>query len=93
VSNHTWSRIGEVFHAALEQDPARRDDFVAELCGQDTELRAEVEAMLAAHAGQTRLQLEDRLLSEGEAPDPMLGATVGAYRLVGLLGRGGMGDV
>jgi serine/threonine-protein kinase len=93
LSEPTWSRIGELFHAALEQPPEERDRFLARECGDDTALLSEIESMLAAHEDQSRLRVEDRLLSDGEQVDPMLGRVIGAYRLVSLIGRGGMGDV
>jgi tetratricopeptide (TPR) repeat protein len=89
----TWSRIGEIFHAALEVPGEERDAFLARECGDDATLLDEVVAMLGAHAGETRLVVEDRLLAEGDPAERLIGRTIGAYRLVGLLGRGGMGDV
>ena len=41
-----WRQITEIFHAARERDPARREAFVAEACRDDPALRREVEAML-----------------------------------------------
>jgi eukaryotic-like serine/threonine-protein kinase len=41
-----WREITEIFHAACERDPARREAFVAEACRDDLTLRREVEAML-----------------------------------------------
>jgi serine/threonine protein kinase/tetratricopeptide (TPR) repeat protein len=93
LSDLTWSRLGEIFHAALEKDPADRAAFLAQECAGNQAARREVEAMLEAHEGSTRLLAEDRLLCESEAPDPRLGRKIGAYRLVELIGRGGMGDV
>jgi hypothetical protein len=44
-----WKEIDRVFAAALERDTAERPAFLAEACGGDAELRAEVESLLAAH--------------------------------------------
>jgi hypothetical protein len=44
-----WKEIDGVFAAALERDPAEWPTFVAEACGRDAELRAEVESLLSAH--------------------------------------------
>ncbi len=93
MSDLTWSKLGALFHTALERPLAERDAFLAEACAGDRALRAEVEEMLAAHEGQSRLRVEDRLLRDGDQADPLLGETIGAYRLVELIGRGGMADV
>ncbi len=93
MKDPTWSRIGETFHAALECTPDERDDFLARECGDDPALLNEVQSMLAAHQGDTRMRVEDRLLSDGQTVAPRLGSVIGSYRLVSLLGRGGMGDV
>ena len=41
-----WHQITEIYHAARERDPARRNAFVAEKCLGDPTLQREVEAML-----------------------------------------------
>ncbi|HMS44091.1 MAG TPA: hypothetical protein PKE69_27945, partial [Pyrinomonadaceae bacterium] len=40
-------KIEEIYHAALEKTPAERAGFLAEVCGDDEDLRHEVESLLA----------------------------------------------
>jgi serine/threonine-protein kinase len=42
-----WNEIDRVFAAALEHEPAERSAFLAEACGDDEELRREVESLIA----------------------------------------------
>ena len=44
-----WSRVKEVFAAALEQEAARRASYVEQACAGDAELRTEVISLLEAH--------------------------------------------
>ena len=44
-----WERVKDLFSAALEREAAERDAFLDEACGGDTELRAEIDSLLAAH--------------------------------------------
>ena len=46
MKSERWHQITEMFHAARERDPERRDAFLADACGEDATLRREVEAML-----------------------------------------------
>jgi eukaryotic-like serine/threonine-protein kinase len=82
-----WTRVQNLFHAALEQAPARRAAFVAEACGTDADLRAEVESLLAAHDEEGLLGEPPGLDREPEAE------SFGPYRILRPLGHGGMGAV
>jgi hypothetical protein len=42
-----WRQIQQVYDSALEQDPARRNDFLSETCKDDLALRRKVESLLA----------------------------------------------
>jgi hypothetical protein len=42
-----WKEIERLFHAAMERPTGERSAFLAEACGEDRELRHEVEMLLA----------------------------------------------
>ena len=51
-----WQRIGAIFDEVAEMPFDARSGLLARLCAGDTELRAEVERMLAADARATRFE-------------------------------------
>lgn len=88
------AEIEEVFEHALDLDPDRRGAWLSERCAHDDELRAEVEALLAANDVTSGI-LERRLtpVTLDLATDPLRDRRIGPYRVVRELGRGGMGVV
>jgi hypothetical protein len=42
-----WQKIQQLYHSALEQEADSRETFIATACGDDEELRQEVESLLA----------------------------------------------
>ncbi|MCH8936987.1 MAG: tetratricopeptide repeat protein [Gemmatimonadetes bacterium] len=93
-----WKEIELVFSGAFELEGGERDRFVEEHCTGDPELQREVEGLLASldSAGEYFEELASRI---GVPIDPetyaerLVGKRVGNYRLVNLIGRGGMGAV
>ena len=95
-----WNEIGALYERALSRPPGERAALLDAACGHDPALRAEVETMLAAYEDDPDF-LETPALPDDagrpplpglDAEDPAIGS-VGPYRLVRPLGRGGMGEV
>jgi TolB-like protein/Tfp pilus assembly protein PilF/tRNA A-37 threonylcarbamoyl transferase component Bud32 len=90
-----WSRVKELFWAALERAPDQRYAFLRDACGGNQSLRTEVESLLAANEQpasvlQRPLPLPDSpLLAFTAFP----GLRLGAYELIREIGHGGMATV
>jgi len=88
-------RALRILRDALDASPAERMAFVATCCGDDPALRERVDSLLHAIAG-TDLDAPDQIAIEEdprEQADALLGARLGAFRVVERIGRGGMGVV
>jgi serine/threonine protein kinase len=75
--------LEELFQRALDQPPDQREAFVRKACAGDGELAARLRELLAQDARGTLGVLAT------EPPEQR----IGSYRLVRLLGQGGMGSV
>ncbi len=92
-----YARVTALFHDALEQPPGSRAAWLADAC-DDPDVRHEVAALLAQHTDAGPGLLDRPALAYpddtvGDEADPLLGECIGAWRVTGLLGRGGMGAV
>ncbi len=87
-----------LFEQAVTLTLEKRDAFLDRACGDDAALRQEVEDLLAADARAAketfwkRSALHNQIIADRIA-SPTIGETVGRYRLIELIGRGGMGAV
>jgi serine/threonine-protein kinase len=92
-----WQRIQSLFHAAVDLPASEQRAFLQAACTEeDHELVSDVVAMLQHDAGGSSLldrSLADVAHSTLAAPDGPLLKDFGQYRLLKLLGEGGMGVV
>ena len=91
-------KVQELFHAAVSLEPAARTAFLVEACESDRELLDEVQSLISAHeregsfidspAAKPIAELLASVSSES-----FVGQTVGSFKILSQLGRGGMGEV
>jgi eukaryotic-like serine/threonine-protein kinase len=88
-----WRQLTGIFHGALTRDASARASYLDDACGGDGALRAEVAAMLAAHAEGSQVGEIPLNVSMAQTAQFASGAMIGPYRIDQLIGEGGMGQV
>ena len=86
-----WRQVTAIFHAARGREPAIRAAFLDQACAGDASLRSEVDSLLAGHEDAGRAGTS--AVSTGGLPQLSPGTAFGQYRIEGLVGSGGMGQV
>ena len=103
MASERWQRIEQIYEAALQRSANERRAFLESACGDDGALRREVERLITAseqagefltapawHAAPSGLLTEATIDAQDRS---LVGRHVGHYRVLALLGRGGMGEV
>ncbi|MEZ6243127.1 MAG: serine/threonine-protein kinase [Phycisphaerales bacterium] len=109
MSGADFSRVAEVFARVCDAPPGEQEALLEELCAGDAALRERVRGLLARdrtagavldHPVIPASALSDMAASRGEGGVPARepttvreGERLGAFRLLGVLGEGGMGTV
>src|SRR5205823_12176962 len=88
-----WQQIEELYHSARAQEPSKRAAFLASACGDDVELRREVESLLTQRDGALLGRPAVTLLNSSTMVPLAAGIALGPYRIDAKLGAGGMGEV
>jgi serine/threonine protein kinase len=99
MSTERWERTKHILEEALRFAPDQRRAYLDSACGQDADLRAEVESLISSHeeAGSQFLAAAApeilEVASSSNPPQARRNQIIGHYRLLDELGRGGMGVV
>ena len=95
-----WRKVTELFDAVIDLPSAERAAALEKLCGMETALRAEVEALLMAsdNAGQfmqepARDYVTPMITASTADVDEPVPDRIGPFRIEREIGRGGMGTV
>src|SRR6185312_3507044 len=96
MTTKQWARLRSLLERAMAQAPAERAAFLRNETA-DVELIAEVHRLLDCEGEATAMfgveAWRDRSSTHTPGDSNLAGITVGSYRLVEELGRGGMGEV
>jgi eukaryotic-like serine/threonine-protein kinase len=93
-----WKQIDQLLEAALDQPHSQRAAFLNQACAGDEALRKEVEALLSSDEQASSFieapafEVAAELLADDQTRT-LVGQHIGRYRILSLLGTGGMGEV
>jgi len=93
-----YQQIDRIFQAALALDPQRRRAYLEEACGADQKLRDEVKSLITSDEeglsfiDEPAFTMAARVLASDE-PAFAAGTHIDRYKVISLLGSGGMGEV
>ena len=90
MSNPDWLKIKEAFYQALDLPEAEREEF---LSGQNQFVRTEIAELIASHEKAQNFIAEPAVVEFGLNGETLVGRKIGNYKLLEIIGTGGMGKV
>ena len=98
IAAPAWARVKSIFLEVCDLKPELRQQRLEELCGGNRALRREVEQWLEHDSPASIFDHPEEEDSAswndtGEIADPYIGRTIQSYKLLAVVGRGGMGRV
>jgi serine/threonine protein kinase/Tol biopolymer transport system component len=93
-----WQQVRAMLAGALERAPADRAAYLDQVSSEPA-LRREVESLLAHESEAERfleapaLEVAAKMLGNNGPDQSLIGAKIGSYQVLSLLGAGGMGEV
>src|SRR5919205_3184678 len=93
-----WQQVKQIFNSAINYRPEERSLFISQACSGDDQLRSEVESLIASHEesgsfiDKPAFEAAASLLANDKT-ELKPGQTIGSYKVISFLSRGGMGEV
>jgi eukaryotic-like serine/threonine-protein kinase len=98
VKSKRWQRVKELFEAALKRSAEERAAFINQACAGDESLRLEVEGLIVSYEQDESFMERPAVAATahsflGDQTASLIGKSIGSYKIVREIGRGGMGEV
>src|SRR5690349_3626920 len=98
MQSEKWEHVKDIFDAALRRAPGERLELLDKLCGNDHDLRREVESLLSSFdtvGGFMAQPIVGEAAEAGRIQQNLLtnGQYLGHYEICEQIGAGGMGQV
>lgn len=99
MESEKLKQIEEIYHSALEISPKKRVAFLKKSCGTDEVLLREVKSLLAFEDSSEKFlnappeSLVAEMFVGEDNPTNFINKEIGHYKIIELLGKGGMGEV
>ena len=98
INPKNWHEVKEIFYAALQRAPEEREQFLNESCKDNDHLRREVELLLSSSEAAGSFMQNPAVGEIAEAiienkKKLLVSQTLSHYKILKLLGEGGMGEV
>src|SRR5579872_2298493 len=87
MDSQRWQQVVELYERVAECEPSARNSLLEQACEGDPDLCREVQSLLEQNI--TAPGLLERIASWNAAPPEF----IGSYRVLGIIGEGGMGAV
>jgi serine/threonine protein kinase len=93
-----YQQIGAIYNEAVDLEPREREAFLAKSCGEDAELLREVLSLIEADQksdnfiSSPALEVAAGLLAQDKREE-IIGKQIKHFKILSLLGAGGMGEV
>ena len=98
MTSQRWQQIEQLYQSALQREESQRATFLQQACAGDELLLREVQSLLGCEQyvksfiESPALEVAAKVMAEDHAHS-LVGRQLGAYQVLSLLGRGGMGEV
>jgi predicted Ser/Thr protein kinase len=93
MTSERWHRVEDIYHAASERPLAERGAFLANACEGDDDLRREIDELLQHEDDGSPSVLDRPMAQLLHSAELAVGDMLGPYRVLELIGSGGMGRV
>lgn len=99
MDSERLKKIEEIYNAVLDVAPDKREIFLKEECGDDPELRQEIESLISFENNSQNFldtpfeSLVAEMISTKEKRENLAGKEISHYKIQRIIGKGGMGEV